>query len=118
MSVSSYAEMLRLPQRQMAELFQTPPDNIGLHLKNIYAEGELAESATAEDLSVVQNEGTRAVRRKLRRYSLDATIAAGYRVSSRRATQFRIWATQILNEYIRKGFVLDDERTAASWPRM
>lgn len=105
-----HAETLWLPQRLMAELFQTTPDNIGLHLKNIYAEGELAESATAEDFSVVQNEGDRAVRRTLRHYSLDAIIAVGYRVSSRRATQFRIWATQILNEYIRKGFVLDDDR--------
>ena len=105
-----HAETLWLPQRLMAELFQTTPDNVGLHLKNIYAEGELAESATAEDFSVVQDEGGRAVRRKLRHYSLDAIIAVGYRVSSKRATQFRIWATQILNEYIRKGFVLDDER--------
>ncbi len=94
----------------MAELFQTTPDNVGLHLKNIYAECELAESATAEDFSVVQNEGGRTVRRTLRHHSLDAIIAVGYRVSSKRATQFRIWATQILNEYIRKGFVLDDER--------
>lgn len=105
-----HAETLWLPQRQMAELFQTTPDNIGLHLKNIFAEGELEESATTEDFSVVQNEGERAVRRTLRHYSLDAIIAVGYRVSSRRATQFRIWATQILTEYIRKGFVLDDER--------
>jgi hypothetical protein len=105
-----HAETLWLPQRLMAELFQTTPDNVGLHLKNIYAEGELAESATAEDFSVVQNEGGRAVRRTLKHYSLDAIIAVGYRVSSKRATQFRIWATQILNEYIRKGFVLDDER--------
>lgn len=105
-----HAETLWLPQRLMAELFQTTPDNVGLHLKNIYAEGELAESVTAEDFSVVQNEGGRAVRRNLKHYSLDAIIAVGYRVSSKRATQFRIWATQILNEYIRKGFVLDDER--------
>ena len=68
------------------------------------------EEATAEDFSVVQNEGGRSVRRTLRHYSLDAIIAVGYRVSSKRATQFRIWATQILNEYIRKGFVLVDER--------
>lgn len=104
------AEMLWLPQRQMAELFQTTPDNIGLHLKNIFAEGELTESATTEDFSVVQNEGGRTVRRTLKHYNLDAIIAVGYRVSSKRATQFRIWATQILNEYIRKGFVLDDDR--------
>lgn len=105
-----HAETLWLPQRLMAEVFQTTPDNVGLHLKNIYAEGELDESATAEDFSVVQNEGGRAVRRILKHYSLDAIIAVGYRVSSKRATQFRIWATQILNEYIRKGFVLDDDR--------
>jgi len=105
-----HAETLWLPQRLMAELFQTTPDNIGLHLRNIYTEGELAEKATAEEFSVVQNEGDRAVRRTLKHYSLDAIIAVGYRVSSKRATQFRIWATQILKEYIRKGFVLDDER--------
>ena len=105
-----HAETIWLPQRLMAEVFQTTADNIGLHLKNIYAEGELAESATTEDFSVVQNEGGRAIRRKLRHYSLDAIIAVGYRVSTRRATQFRIWATQVLKEYIKKGFVLDDER--------
>lgn len=99
-----HAETLWLPQRLMAELFQTTPDNIGLHLRNIYAEGELVEKATTEDFSVVQNEGGRAVRRILKHYSLDAIIAVGYRVSSKRATQFRIWATQILKEYIRKGF--------------
>jgi hypothetical protein len=71
-----HAETLWLPQRLMAELFQTTPDNIGLHLSNIYAEGELAETATAEDFSVVQNEGGRAVRRTLKHYSLDAIIAA------------------------------------------
>ncbi|WP_205010675.1 virulence RhuM family protein [Nitrosomonas oligotropha] len=105
-----HAESLWLTQRLMADLFQTSADNINLHLKNIFAEGELEESATTEDFSVVQNEGGRAVRRTLKHYSLDAIIAVGYRVSSKRATQFRIWATQILKEYIRKGFVLDDER--------
>ena len=105
-----HAETLWLSQRLMADLFQTTTDNISLHLKNIYAEGELGEEATAEHFSVVQNEGGRAVRRRLRHYNLDAIIAVGYRVSSRRATQFRIWATQILKEFIIKGFVLDDER--------
>ncbi|MET0155211.1 MAG: virulence RhuM family protein [Rickettsiales bacterium] len=103
-------ETIWLPQKWMAELFQTTPDNIGLHLKNIYSEGELVETATAEDFSVVQNEGGRAVRRKVRHYNLDAIIAVGYRVNSKRATQFRIWATQVLKEYIKKGFVLDDDR--------
>lgn len=73
-----HAETIWLPQRLMAELFQTTPDNIGLHLKNIYAEGELAEAATTEDFSVVQNEGGRAVRRTLKHYGLDAIIAVGY----------------------------------------
>jgi hypothetical protein len=99
-----------LPQRAMAELFDTSPDNIGLHLKNIFTEEELEEKATTEDFSVVQNEGGRSVRRTLKFYNLDAIIAVGYRVSSKRATQFRIWATQILKEFIKKGFVLDDER--------
>lgn len=108
--VLMHAETLWLTQRLMAELFETTPDNISQHLKNIYAEGELAEPATTEDFSVVQNEGGRAVRRKLKHYNLDAIIAVGYRVSSRRATQFRIWATQVLKEFIKKGFVLDDER--------
>jgi len=103
-------ETLWLPQRLMAELFQTSADNISLHLKNIYADGELIEEATAEDFSVVQNEGGRSVRRRVKHYNLDAIIAVGYRVNSRRATQFRIWATQVLKEFIIKGFVLDDER--------
>lgn len=103
-------ETLWLTQRLMAELFQTTADNISLHLKNIYAEGELDEAATAEDFSAVQNEAGRAVRRTLRHYNLDAIIAVGYRVNSRRATRFRIWATRVLKEYIKKGFVLDDER--------
>lgn len=104
------AETLWLPQRQIGELFQTSVDNISLHLKNIYAEEELSESATTEDFSVVQNEGGRGVRRTIKHYNLDAIIAVGYRVSSRRATQFRIWATKVLAEFIKKGFVLDDDR--------
>lgn len=99
-----------LSQKLIAELFQTSADNISLHLKNIYADQELFESATTEDFSVVQNEGSRDVRRKLKYYNLDAIIAVGYRVNSKRATQFRIWATQTLKEYIIKGFVLDDQR--------
>ena len=108
--VMIHAETIWLTQRQIADLFQTSTDNIGLHLKNIYAEDELIESATAEDFSVVQREGQRNVQRILKHYNLDAIIAVGYRVSSRRATQFRIWATGILTEYIKKGFAMDDER--------
>src|SRR5262249_36395373 len=85
-----HAETIWLTQRQLAELFQTTVDNVGLHLKNIFAEAELEELATSEEFSVVQNEGGRAVRRTLRHYNLDAIIATGYRVNSRRATQFRI----------------------------
>ncbi len=103
-------ETIWLPQRGIAELFDTTPDNISLHLKNIYADEELEENATAEEFSVVQNEGGRSVKRSLKFYNLDAIIAVGYRVNSKKATQFRIWATQVLKEFIKKGFVMDDER--------
>mgnify|MGYP002763434603 CR=1 FL=1 len=94
----------------MAKLFDCTTDNISFHLKNIYAEGELDETATAEESSVVQMEGSRQVRRPAKLYNLDAIISVGYRVNSRRATRFRIWATGVLKEYMTKGFVLDDER--------
>lgn len=103
-------ETIWLTQRGMAKLFDCSTDNISLHLRNIYAEGELLEATTAEESSVVQTEGARQVRRKAKLYNLDAIISVGYRVNSRRATQFRIWATGILKEYMTKGFVLDDER--------
>ena len=99
-----------LTQRGMAKLFDCTTDNISLHLKNIYAEGELDEAATAEESSVVQTEGSRQVRRSAKLYNLDAIISVGYRVNSRRATRFRIWATGVLKEYMTKGFALDDER--------
>lgn len=103
-------ETIWVTQRGMAELFDCSSDNISLHLKNIYQDGELQENATAEDFSVVQAEGNRQVSRIIKFYNLDAVISVGYRVNSRRATQFRIWATKILKEFIKKGFVLDDER--------
>ena len=103
-------ESIWITQRGMAELFGCTSDNISLHLKNIYAEGELSEISTTEDSSVVQSEGSRQVTRSVRFYNLDAIISVGYRVNSRRATQFRIWATSVLKEFIKKGFVLDDER--------
>ena len=99
-----------LNQQAMAELFDCSSDNISLHLKNIYAEGELSESATTEDFSVVQQEGVRQVQRKKKFYNLDAIISVGYRVNSKRATNFRIWATSVLNEYMTKGFAMNDER--------
>ena len=99
-----------LRQRQMAELFDVSPDNIGLHLKNIYADGELLREATTEDSSVVQTEGGREVRRPLTLYNLDAILAVGYRVRSPRGVQFRRWASTVLKEYLLKGFAMDDER--------
>jgi prophage maintenance system killer protein len=103
-------ESIWLTQRQMAELFDTSTDNIGLHLKNVYAEGELAEEATTEDSSVVRNEGGRRVRRTVRHYSLDAIISVGYRVNSARGTQFRIWATRTLREHLLRGYTLSETR--------
>lgn len=103
-------ETIWLNQQAMAELFGCTTDNISLHLKNIYAEKELDETATAEEFSVVQQEGARKVQRKKKFYNLDAIISVGYRVNSKRATNFRIWATGVLKEYMTKGFVLDDER--------
>ena len=99
-----------LSQKGMAELFDCTTDNISLHLKKIYAEGELKETATTEEFSVVQQEGKRNVSRSMRFYNLDAIISVGYRVNSRRATHFRIWATGVLKEYMTKGFALDDDR--------
>ena len=103
-------ETIWLNQQAMAELFGCTADNISLHLKNIYAEKELDETATTEEFSVVQQEGTRQVQRKKKFYNLDAIISVGYRVNSKRATNFRIWATGVLKEYMTKGFALNDER--------
>jgi len=103
-------ETLWMTQSEMARLFQCSADNISLHLKNIYDEGELEPSATTEEFSVVRQEGKRAVRRKMTFYNLDAIISVGYRVKSLIATRFRIWATERLKEYIVKGFAMDDER--------
>lgn len=99
-----------LTQAQMAELFQTTPQNITLHLKAIFAEGELTESATCKDYLQVRQEGARQVERNLRHYNLVAILAVGYRVRSPRGTQFRIWATERLHEYLEKGFTMDDAR--------
>jgi len=94
----------------MAELFQTTPQNITLHLKNIFEEGELQEDATCKDFLQVQTEGSRKVGRKQKFYNLDVVISVGYRIKSRIATKFRIWATERLKEYMIKGFTMDDER--------
>ncbi len=103
-------ETVWLTQKLMAELFQTTPQNITIHLKNIFEEGELQEDATCKDFLQVRQEGNRIVERTQKFYNLDAIISVGYRIKSHIATKFRIWATQHIKEYIVKGFVIDDER--------
>ena len=102
-------ETFWLTQKSMAELFGCTSENVIQHLKNIYAEDELSPEATAKKFLVVRREGSRDVRRTLDFYNLDAIIAVGYRVNSKKATRFRQWATRTLKEYIQKGFVLNDE---------
>ncbi len=109
-SVRLGPETVWLTQRQMAELFDTSTDNIGLHLKNVFAEGELAEGATTEESSVVQVEGARNVRRKVKQYNLDAIISVGYRINSKRGTHFRIWATKVLRDHLVQGYSINDRR--------
>ena len=103
-------ETIWVTQKTMADLFGCTTDNISFHLKNIYNSNELTEEATTEKISAVQQEGNRMVRRERIFYNLDAIISVGYRVSSKKATNFRIWATKILKEYMQKGFTMDDER--------
>ncbi len=103
-------ETIWLTQALIAELFQVTPQNVTLHLKSIYKDGELNELATCKDFLQVRSEGVREVSRKLRHYNLAAILAVGYRVRSHRGTQFRQWATARLSEYLVKGFAMDDER--------
>jgi len=95
---------------QMATLFERDKSTVSRHIKNVYEEGELEQSATVAKIATVQTEGERQVERQIEYYNLDVIISVGYRVKSLRGTQFRQWATKRLNEYIRKGFTLDDER--------
>lgn len=108
--VSFEDETFWLSQKRMADLFGVDVRTISEHLKNIFVSGELEAEPTVRKFRIVQREGTREVSRDVDFYSLDAIISVGYRVNSRQATQFRIWATQTLREFITKGFVLDDER--------
>ena len=108
--VPIHGDTVWLTQKQMSELFVTSTDNIGLHVKNIYAEGELLEQATTEDYSVVRLEGKRKVKRQVKHYNLDTIISVGYRVNSKKGTQFRIWANKVLKEYLVQGYALDQER--------
>jgi len=107
-------ETVWLTLNQIAELFQVDKSGISRHLKNIYQTGELRTEATIANFATVQKEGSRSVQRTVEYYNLDAIISVGYRVNSIRGTQFRIWATQRLREYIIKGFTLDDDRMKQS----
>jgi prophage maintenance system killer protein len=104
------SDTIWLNQKQMSELFNTSTDNIGLHIKNVYADGELSEEATTEDYSVVRLEGNRKVNRRVKHYNLDAIISVGYRVNSKQGTQFRIWANKVLREYLLQGYALNESK--------
>ena len=106
------ADTVWLSQRQMAELFGCSSDNVGLHLKNIYADGELEESATAEDFSVVRKEGARMVTRCVRMYDLEAIISVGFRVNSKRGIQFRRWANAVIQQHLIQGFSVNQRMIA------
>ena len=103
-------ETVWLTQRQMSELFETTPENVLMHLKNVYADGELEEPATTKDFLAVRVEGKRQVRRQLKHYNLDAIISVGYRVNSRRGVRFRQWATQTLREHLARGYTINQQR--------
>lgn len=102
-------ETIWMNQNELAKLFGTTKNNISLHMKNIFESGELEESSTVKNFLTVQKEGVRNVKREVIHYNLDAIIAIGYRINSKRATEFRMWATKILKEYMIKGFSLNDE---------
>ncbi len=103
-------EDIWMSQDVMANLYDTTKQNISYHLNNIFKEKELDKSLTVKDFLTVQNEGNREVKRNIEHYNLDAIIAVGYRINSKKATEFRIWATKVLREYMIKGFALNDER--------
>lgn len=109
-SVKFSDEDIWLTQNQIAEIYKTTQENISMHIKNIYKDGELENNSTNKKFLLVQNEGNRQVKRNIDHYNLDMIIALGYRVQSQVATRFRIWATQRLHEYMQKGFTMDDER--------
>lgn len=103
-------ETVWLSLNQMAELFERDKSSISKHIKNVFKEGELHENQTVAKFATVQTEGKKSITRQIEYYNLDVIISVGYRVKSHRGTQFRIWATQQLKEYLVKGFVMDDER--------
>lgn len=110
LEVTQDAETLWLSQAQIAELFGVKPQNITMHLKNVFEEGELEEAATCKEALQVQQEGARQVKRQRKRYNLDAIISVGYRVNSSRATQFRIWASNVLKQHLVQGYTLNQRR--------
>ena len=110
LEVQFQGETAWLSQAQMAELFQTTVPNVSMHIRNVFAEGELQPVVTVKESLTVRQEGSRSVQRRVEFYNLDVIITIGYRVKSHRGRQFRIWATQRLREYIVKGFTMDDER--------
>lgn len=99
-----------LSQQQMAHIFEKNSDTIGLHIRNVYNEGELEECSTTEEYSVVQQEGQREVTRRIRFYNLDVVISVGYRVKSQRGTEFRIWASSILKQHLIQGYTIKEDR--------
>ena len=107
------SESVWLSQKQMSELFEKDSDTIGLHLRNIYKSGELIEKATTEKYSVVQKEGNRNVKRTIKLYSLDAIISVGYKVNSKRGVQFRIWANQVIKDYLINGYAINEKKLKA-----
>lgn len=110
LDVSLQDDTVWMTQKQLAELFQVSPQNITMHLKNVFAEGELAEAATCKDSLQVQQEGDRQVRRNRKYYNLDAVISVGYRCNSALATRFRIWATRTLKQHLVEGYTLNQRR--------
>ncbi len=111
-SVRLDGETVWLTQRQMSGIFETTPENVLMHLKNVFGDGELEEGATTKDFLVVQTEGSRQVRRSIKHYNLDAIISVGYRVNSKRGVQFRQWATRILREHLVQGYTFNQARLA------
>ena len=109
-NVNMYDETVWLSLDQMAELFQRDKSTISRHIKNVFEDGELIRESTVAKFATVQNEGERLVERNIEYYNLDVIISVGYRVKSQRGVQFRIWATGVLKEYMKKGFAIDDER--------
>jgi len=112
-SVNVFEDSVWLTQKQMAELFDTTIQNIGQHIKSIFESGELYEKRTVKNFFIVQKEGTRLVQREIEHYNLDVILSAGYRVQSKRATNFRIWATGVLKQYLLGGYAINEKRIKA-----